>query len=213
MNTLNKWLLMGVVGALAASSLAVAADASKAAAPEKKSAPAGSQRWSKNQADILLLKQDLEIRTLEQKIHDAENGVTSAAPGTDKSTPGGEVLVNGISTKDIFVDRVFGLESALQARVFFDSHIMTVSVNDEITDGIVVSGISARGISLRAGKNEKTVFIPLTTTAMAAEKAFPAGAVVGITTAPGGMGTALPPGAFPAGVLGMDGPPPITTGP
>lgn len=227
MNTLSK--LFGI-GLLAASSLALAAEPAIPGAKDPaadavtskgmvKGPKAGvkptksnaSQRWSKNQEDLSILKQELEIRQLQKKISDAE-GVTAGALAS-APLPEGEVLKGGISSSEIFVDRVFGIEDALQARVFFNSHIMTVSVNDEVADGIVVTGINSRGISLRAGKG-KIAFIPLTTTSMAAEKAFPSGTVMGVAaTAPVSGGMELPQGAFPAGVLGLDNPPSITTGP
>lgn len=228
MNTLSK--LMGV-GLLAVSSLAVAESgipdmkdpapgAAKPMAKAPKDAPkpansSSSQRWSKNQEDLSILKQELEILELQKKISAAEQFVSGSGPAAPAAP--GEMLKGGISSSEIFVDRVFGVEDDLQARVFFDSHIMTVRLNDEVADGIVVSGINSRGISLRSGK--KTTFIPLTTTSAAAERAFPAGVVMGVNAAaPEGAATSmggmqLPPGAFPAGALGMPSPPPISTGP
>lgn len=232
MNMLSKSGIGGVC-LLMVSSLAFAADAAmpnlKVPPAEASAKPQGSpakdapkaaggsasDRWSKNQEDLSILKQELEIRELQKKISAAEQfGMPAPVilPSQMSDMPKA-----GVASDAIYVDRVFGVDGVLQARVFFDSHIMTVGVNDEIADGIVVTNITSKGITVRSGRG-RPVDIPLTTTSTAAARAFPSGVVMGVTggdTAaplPAGM-RQLPPGAFPASVLGLQAPPPISTGP
>lgn len=232
MNMLSKSGIGGVC-LLMVSSLAFAADAAmpnlKVPPAEASAKPQGapgkegpkaagssaSDRWSKNQEDLSILKQELEIRELQKKISAAEQFGMSAPVILPSDQ--GDMSRGGVSSNEIYVDRVFGVDGVLQARVFFDSHIMTVGVNDEIAEGVVVMKISSRGITVRSGRG-RPVEIPLTTTSTAAARAFPSGVVMGVTGGdaagplPSGL-RQLPPGAFPASVLGLQAPPPISTGP